>query len=226
MYIVLIYYRKVERSKAMNVHKRTNTVQIKILHHFVEASSGGGNRFLVQLRDYLRLSGSYSNSNPRVVIWNSFPFQKRTRILCELILEKFKNTRIIHRTDGPTMIVRGNPRDIVYDYLTRELNYFFADATVFQSNFSRSLCLLQNWPTRIHDSLIYNQAGSIFEYDQVYKKKKQIVISSWSSNLDIYTMLPKYIKDSWKILIYLQSRFHLIMPIVLLLPKERSIIKL
>ena len=182
--------------------------KIKIIHNFKEGASGGGNRFLNQLRDELKFLGQYSDINPDIAIWNSFPFGKPVKTILNLYLLFLKKKYLIHRTDGPTMIVRGNPSNIIYDYITMETNRLFASATIFQSDFSKELSFAIGWKKRSFDSLIKNSAASFFDIDiNYYKnkdKEKNIVISAWSSNIkkgfDIYEELPNIIPHGWKLI--------------------------
>ena len=61
--------------------------KIKIIHNFKKGASGGGNRFLYQLRDELKFLGQYSERYPDVAIWNSFPFGRPLRTFLNLYLQ-------------------------------------------------------------------------------------------------------------------------------------------
>jgi len=162
----------------------SKSVKICILFNFVDKPFGGGNQFLRALRKYFNALGIYTESpqNADAVLFNShhsIPNVAKTKL-------KYPQKKFIHRIDGP-MRLYSNPRD-ERDKIVYEANQFLADATVFQSEWSRQYNYrlglrkkeLEFVITNAPDTDIFNRKDKIaFLKD----RKIRIISTSWSSNL-------------------------------------------
>jgi glycosyltransferase involved in cell wall biosynthesis len=157
-----------------------------ILHTFHKPPWGGGNQFLLALKKAVEQKGWTVNNNlkgnPKLCIFNSFTFDMS---LLEN-REKYRNTRMVHRVDGPTILVRGKDREL--DDKVFEINKRVADITVFQSYWSfRETIKLGYTPKNpviipnTVDPDIFNRKNRI-KFSR--KRKIRLISTSWSSNLN------------------------------------------
>lgn len=146
---------------------------------------GGANQFLNCLRKYLAESGLITDNviDADLVLFNSHHnFQQ----ILEL-KKSFPNKKFVHRIDGPMRMynnMQDNRDDIVY-----QMNQLAADATVFQSQFSKekNIILGMNLPKMY--SIITNASDpDIFSKKIKTGNKKQekinIIATSWSDNIN------------------------------------------
>jgi len=124
---------KVRRSRreALSLNAR-----IALFHDFAPPPTGGGHQFLRALvaeweREGIEVAVNCLPDSAEAVLINSFNF---TPELLRRLLDR--KIRVVHRVDGPLQVYRGF--DDGTDQHIAELNREFADATVFQSEFSRS----------------------------------------------------------------------------------------
>lgn len=182
-------------------------MKVNILFPIKNEPSGGGNQFLAALRNEFRNSGVYSErpEDANVLLFNSYPFGNAAslyRMVAKLKAEKAENLTVIHRVDGPISIVRGNARDFLADRSLVQFNQKFADATIFQSAWSRAECLHYGISTNIPGVVISNAPDKQLFYPKsnislLSERRIRIVISSWSSNwrkgFDIYRYLDQHL---------------------------------
>ncbi len=163
------------------------TPSIHILCELRDGPWGGGNQFLKALRAHLRSVGAYSEdpSKADVVLvnghqWSSYLWQIFS------LKRSSHSVRLIHRVDGPMSIVRGGGESILVDKAIIIFNKFFSDGTIFQSGWSKNLCISggmsQNKPYRIvlnasDPSIFYGPTKT-----SMSGKKIKIISSSWSQN--------------------------------------------
>jgi len=167
---------------------------ISIWHKFFKPPYGGGNQFLLALKNQLIKMGhniEENNQSGETSIINALTFNledfKRAY--------KIKKTRIVHRIDGPMFLIRGFDKE--KDDLCMKLNNEIADSTVLQSlwNYKKltELGYHINNPIIIYNAVdpqIFNRKDKhVFSND----RKIKIVSSSWSSNprkgKDIYVWM-------------------------------------
>lgn len=157
-----------------------------ILHTFHKPPWGGGNQFLLALKKKVERKGwtvkNTLKSNSKICIFNSFTFDMT---LVEN-KEKYKNTRMVHRVDGPTILVRGKDKEL--DDKVFEINNRVADITVFQSYWSYKETLKLGYtpknPVIIPNAVdpdIFNRKNRI---KFSHKRKIRLISTSWSSNLN------------------------------------------
>lgn len=165
--------------------------EISIIHQFMKPPYGGGNQFLLALKNELTLQGLEVGANKvgsrtQNVLFNSFNFDME-KLRHKLSVKRRLNLKTIHRVDGPISAYRGNGQEI--DQAIFEINRELADVSVFQSHFSlnKHLELGLNFGDNVH--VITNAVNPIFFHpkpEQSFfdgrKNKIKIIASSWSSN--------------------------------------------
>ena len=167
--------------------------KIHILYPFTEGPWGGGNQFLKSLREYFKKNHLYSDNSEdaNVILFNSHHYLDE---VCT-IKRKYPDKILIHRVDGPILLVRGNDRTT--DKIVFQFNNFLADGTVFQSKWSekknhemgfkksRYGTIIMNAP----DPEIFNSKGK----RPFNRNKVRLIATSWSGNprkgFDIYKYL-------------------------------------
>jgi len=171
--------------------------EVVLVHEFHRPPYGGGNQFLLALREELRRQGLTVSRNrvgtaARAVLFNSFNFNLET--LREM--RRRHQVRMVHRVDGPVSAYRGKDEELDRDIW--KINHELADATVFQSHYSlnkhremglefKSPCVIMNSA----DSAIFNAV------DRVRPPRAgepiKLISTSWSDNprkgLDVYRYL-------------------------------------
>ncbi|MBI1245719.1 MAG: glycosyltransferase [Alphaproteobacteria bacterium] len=147
----------------------------------VDAPTGGGNQFLRALRAELVRRGRHTDDRRAagVVLFNSYQ-----NFLPVLALRRRNPDAIfIHRVDGPMRLY--NRPDDPRDELAMRANGLVADATVFQTEWSRRANRELGWPTDRPEAVIGNAAdhGMFRPRDgRGPGVPLRIIASSWSSN--------------------------------------------
>jgi glycosyltransferase involved in cell wall biosynthesis len=157
---------------------------VTILHTFHKPPWGGGNQFLIALKNAIEREDyrvihklSYHSS---ICIFNSFTFDMK-------LIEKArrnKNTIFMHRVDGPTFLVRGKDKEL--DDKVFKINNEIADITVFQSFWSLEKTVELGYkpvnpiiiPNAVDSSIFNRDARIRFSKD----RKIRIISTSWSNN--------------------------------------------
>jgi len=172
---------------------------LHIFFPITEGPYGGANQFFKALREALRRRGRYAEevTQARVVLFNSHhsigAVLQMRRHLREAIF--------IHRIDGPMRVYNApsDKRDFVVELASRNA----ADATLFQSQWSRRTNLEWGWKGPPYWSLIRNSPdGTIFNRegrppppDAIGGRKIRVLASSWSTNpqkgFDVYADLDR-----------------------------------
>lgn len=157
---------------------------LAVFHEFVPPPTGGGHQFLRALCGELERRGLELELNTlahgtRACLFNSFNFDFRR-------LRRFarRETRMVHRVDGPIGVYRG--RDDGTDARIARLNSGLADATVMQSNWSLERHLELGLELR-DPTVIPNAADPVFfhlpaEREPLAGRALRVVVSSWSDN--------------------------------------------
>ena len=154
---------------------------IAFLHEFRAPPYGGGNQFLLALRAECERRGvrvgSRISASTRVVLFNSHHGDPSA-----LREARRRGIRVVHRVDGPIRGYRG--RDDGTDLRIQAINAEVADATVFQSEFSREahreLGLTFHAPT-----VIPNAADPILFHPgpaRPHRRPLRVIATSWSDN--------------------------------------------
>ncbi len=157
--------------------------QISLFHEFRPPPYGGSNQFFLALRTELqqrsyKVSDNVIASKTKSCLLNAFAFD--VNLLRKLNRE---NCKIVHRVDGPVGTYRGTDHGV--DQSVAQLNQEFADATIFQSNYSLqanlALGLEFKNPTVVlnaADHRIFSKKTDTFDPN----KKVKIIASSWSDH--------------------------------------------
>ncbi|MCD4744091.1 MAG: glycosyltransferase [Desulfobacteraceae bacterium] len=169
---------------------------ITILHKFHKPPWGGGNQFLLALKKGINNKGKKVNNkltkNSKLCIFNSFLFDMNT---LKSNRKDYSNTLMVHRVDGPTLLVRGKDKEI--DDEIFEINNMVADITVFQSFWSYQKTIELGYkpinPIIIPNTVDYSIFNKNGKNEFSNKKKIRLISTSWSNNqrkgFDIYKWL-------------------------------------
>jgi glycosyltransferase involved in cell wall biosynthesis len=180
-------------------------MKIYIAFDLRDEPAGGGNQFLKALRVYLRSAGAYAErmNEANVILANGHQWGP---YLFQLFLAKRARPDlvIVHRVDGPMAVVRGGEASFIVDKAIVRFNRHFADGTVFQSRWSRDLCLIQGMDASKHQAIILNAPDPSIFYPPVCQMvgdgKIRIVSTSWSGNwrkgFDVFLYLDQHLDFS------------------------------
>jgi glycosyltransferase involved in cell wall biosynthesis len=163
---------------------RREAKDIAVFHEFHRPPYGGGNQFLLALvgefeRRALAVEVNRLSGGTPTCLYNSFNFDfSRLRRFAR------KETRMVHRVDGPIGAYRGF--DDGTDQRLVEINRALADATILQSQFSldkhRELGLDLRNPVVIPNSVdpsIFHPPPS---RDPLSGRRLRLIATSWSDN--------------------------------------------
>ncbi len=159
---------------------------LSIFHEYAPPPSGGGHQFMRALEAELKTRGfriennTLSRSTP-ACLFNSYNFNFK-----QLLKQKHRQCRMVHRVDGPVSVYRG--MDDGTDKRIAKINNELADASIFQSQFSlnkhRELgfefvqpCVIMN----AADPQIFHRHDR-FPFD--LNRKIKLISTSWSDNLN------------------------------------------
>jgi len=158
-------------------------MNIHILFEFKSGPWGGGNQFLKGLKNQLIKLGTYEETfrEADVILFNSHHNLKQVLEL----KRKHQNKILIHRIDGPILKIRNG--DLGIDKIIYQFNKFFADGTIFQSNWSKKENYKLGMERNRFEAVILNAPdNSIFnKRDKSPFKKNQkvkLIATSWSDN--------------------------------------------
>lgn len=158
------------------------SADLALFHDFQPAPAGGGHQFLRGLERELRSRGVRLEHNrisrrTPVCLYNSFNFD-----FARLKAFARDNCRMVHRVDGPVGVYRGTNDGT--DERIREVNARYADATIFQSEYSlrkhvelglefRNPLVIRNAP----DPVVFYPPPTRRLHDRV-----RLICTSWSDN--------------------------------------------
>ena len=157
---------------------------LSIFFDFVPPPYGGANQFLRALWNELegrglRLENNRISRTTRACLYNSFNFDNR-----RLRRQKRAGCRMVHRVDGPISAYRG--ADETIDREIWALNHDLADATVFQSEYSRRRHLEMGLEFTCPTVILNAVDGRVFHarerapFDRA--RKIRLMSTSWSDN--------------------------------------------
>lgn len=162
-------------------------IKISILQKLKEGPWGGGNQFLKAVRDEFIKRGVYEENPEKadVILFNSFPSGEEHLFNYARKL-KLWGKILIHRIDGPVFFVR--QKDLEIDKLIYRFNDFFADGTVFQSNWSKQGNIKLGIKRNKFEKVITNAPNpDIFNRGNKIgfskERKIKIICTSWSANI-------------------------------------------
>lgn len=169
-------------------------IKVHILFEFKEGPWGGGNQFLKSLKKYLQSTDTYDEdiSTAQIILFNSHQCIDRVIEVRSNHPEKI----FVHRIDGPIRLYsRTNDKR---DNVVFAANRYLADATVFQSEWSRQQNHLLGLSKQTFETVIVNAPEpTIFNCKEriPFSKKRRIklIAASWSPNwkkgFDVYQWL-------------------------------------
>ncbi|NOH54521.1 glycosyltransferase family 4 protein [Vibrio coralliilyticus] len=171
-------------------------MKIYILFELKKGASGGGNQFLNALRAEFDNLGVYTDNvdEADVILFNSYQY-------IDSLLDvktKYPNKVYVHRVDGPICLY--NRSDDKRDLITNSANDVIADATIFQSNWSKNRCLEHGLRESDFNITICNAPDPSLFYQKINSdrdpnQKIRLISTSWSSNInkgfDVYKWLDK-----------------------------------
>lgn len=177
-------------------------MRVHILFTIQDEPSGGGNQFLKALREELRRLGTYAETEREadVFIFNSF--QDIGKVLVTKL--KYPHRPFIHRIDGPISVYRNSESSLV-DRLTFTLNHAIADATIFQSNYSRDANKKLGMNQPAIETVIANAPDTKIFYRKKdrpisQERKVKLISTSWSANpmkgFDVYAWIDQHLDFS------------------------------
>jgi len=160
----------------------TNTT-VHILYEIKDGPWGGGNQFLKSLKKHFQSQGVYEDDVQKadVVLFNSHQHIE------EVAKAKFRRRQAIfvHRIDGPMKLY--NKMSDRRDDIVSVANRYMADATVFQSNWSRKQNYRMGLSKSNIDTVINNAPDSVV-FNRCKKaeftrgRKIRLIATSWSVN--------------------------------------------
>ena len=171
-------------------------MKINILFDIATTPQGGGNQFLRGLKAAFKIMGLYSEiENADIILFNSHQYIDKVL----KARKKYSDKVFVHRIDGPIRLY--NTMEDRRDSITNTANKYIADATVYQSEWSRMANLemgleSNSFETTIINGVdvdIFNRIGrKVFEE----KDKIRIIASSWSANMNKGFEVYKYLDEA------------------------------
>ena len=166
-------------------HRDRGRCGVSLVHSFAPSPTGGGHQFLRALCNQLDQCGvavtvNFAVPSTKAILINSFNFEE-----CLLRLARYRGKcRVVHRVDGPLQTYRGF--DDGTDARIVEYNRKYADASVFQSLFSREESERLGLDLR-PGPIISNAADPAFFRQRVptsppSDRPLQVIATSWSDN--------------------------------------------
>lgn len=165
--------------------RRHAGLTVSIFREYVKPPYGGGNQFMLALRDSLAAKGVRVLNNQVGEAIDGYFFDSlwfNPKLLDRLA--RLNRPRVVHRIDGPIHLYRGKDKEL--DDRIFDVNRQFATASVIQSRFTLQKILETGYepvaPVIIHnasDRKIFNRTGRT-PFDR--NRKLRIISSSWSNN--------------------------------------------
>ena len=170
-------------------------MKIFIVFEPINEPTGGGNQFLKMLKKEFARQG-VSGDTPEqsdILLFNSHHFLDKVHSY----KKSFPNKKFVHRIDGPMRLY--NDLSDARDQQAYFANEVFADATIYQSEWSKNKNLEMGLePNKIHTTIQNCADDSIFFLPRKPKpkgEKTRLFSSSWSRHLkkgfDFYQYLDK-----------------------------------
>ncbi len=158
-------------------------MKIKIIFKFRAGPWGGGNQFLLALKDRLSDVGQLAENmcEADIVLFDSFNDAD------QVLLAKRKHPSIpfVHRVNGPISAYRGRGRHV--DELIYALTRHVANGVIFQSEYSRDRNIALGMQRPEINAVVHNAARPLFfqgRRTEFPREKVRIIATSWSSNIN------------------------------------------
>ena len=157
-------------------------LSLHICYDFKEGPWGGSNQFATAFREFLISEKCYEldPSEADVILFISHANIEKVVSL----KRKFPNKLFVHRLDGP--IILHNPVSNKRDAIAYWANRNIADATVFQSSWSRRSNYEMGFWKSSNETIILNACSpTVFNRNKkavfAIGRKTKVIITSWSS---------------------------------------------
>ena len=160
-------------------------MKLKIVFEFKDGPWGGGNQFLKALKSECEKKGIYTEDDEEAdaFLINSInAFADYDNIF--FLRKKYPEKVFIHRVDGPVFLIRGKDKNI--DKGIFAINDLLADATIYQTQWSKEKCVQLGMKDNKPSVIICNGCNSDIFYpimkEKNEKRKIKIIATSWSNN--------------------------------------------
>ena len=158
-------------------------MKVNILFKLKDGPTGGGNQFLKSLKQYLLSAEVYENDAQKadVILLNSYQYiDEAAKVKLE-----HGDKLFIHRIDGPIRLY--NKKSDRRDLVTNIANHLIAEATIFQSEWSRRENFRLGLKKNAFEAVITNAPNpTIFNREEKISfstdRKIRLIATSWSSN--------------------------------------------
>lgn len=171
-------------------------MKVNILFAIADTPKGGGNQFLRGLKAAFNAKGVYSEiQEADVVLFNSHHCIDeviKTRML-------YPDKLFVHRVDGPIRLY--NAMEDRRDGITNITNKYIADATIYQSEWSKKANLEMGLLSNCFETTIMNAVDSSI-FNRIGRKalnpktKIKVIASSWSHNMNKGFDVYKYLDET------------------------------
>ena len=171
-------------------------MKIFITNKLIDGPTGGGNQFLKALKSQFAKKGLCTEDplQADVVLFNSH----QNLELVHQIKEVNQKAKFVHRLDGP-MRLYNNMSD-QRDYVVYQMNTDYADAVVFQSEWSKQANIKLGLDiSGKKDTVIHNAPDPGIFYPSSKKQKNdkiRLIASSWSDNIRKGFFTYKYLDET------------------------------
>ncbi|MFX1298106.1 MAG: glycosyltransferase [Promethearchaeota archaeon] len=171
-----------------------SNIKISIVYDFHTGPWGGANQFLKALKQEF-INRNFYVDNPKdadCILFNSHHSLKRILQLKLCFREKI----FLHRVDGPIFLIRKKNYEI--DKQIYEINNHIADATIFQSKWSKEMNSRLGMKKNYFETIIPNAVNhEIFfpksDVQDLSQRKCKLIAASWSPSFskgfDLYKFL-------------------------------------
>lgn len=160
-------------------------MKIHILYELKDGPYGGANQFLKAVKEYFMERGLYSENMAEA---DAFLFNSCNDVEYVVRARKlYPDKLFIQRMDGPSRVY--NKKSDMRDFIANTMHGVIADATIFQSEYSRHLNHAMGLKPNHYEATILNAPDSKKFYmpqDKVFPngRKIKLVATSWSANMN------------------------------------------
>ncbi len=171
-------------------------MKVNIIFDIADTPQGGGNQFLRGLKAAFKKMGVYSEiENADIILFNSH--QDIDKVI--KARKKYTDKFFVHRIDGPIRLY--NTMEDRRDSITNTANKYIADATVYQSEWSRKANIEMGLESNSFETTIINGVD-VDIFNRIGRKafgkkdKIRIIASSWSANMNKGFEVYKYLDET------------------------------
>lgn len=180
--------------------------KLSILFPFERAPGGGGSRFLTALRQELRTRDRYADhpGEADALLFNSHHVPEQVLAA----RRRYPDKVFLQRVDGPMQLYNhsGDQRD----HVVHAANALLADATVFQSEWSRRENRSRGFPVGKRETVIINAPDHQWFRSRTTRppgRPVRVVAVSWSDNsnkgFDVYRWLDEHLDPALALMTFI-----------------------